>query len=60
MALMPGTAQAYAADWRAFCHWCQGRHLAALPAQPSTVAAYLVDLSVTRKLATITRHLTSA
>ena len=35
------TVRLYAADWNAFLAWCKGEDLAALPAAPATVAAYL-------------------
>ena len=35
------TVRLYAADWNAFLAWCKGEDLAALPAVPATVAAYL-------------------
>ncbi len=39
------TRTAYAADWRRFCDWCQGRNAPALPANPALVAVYLSVLS---------------
>ena len=35
------TVRLYAADWNAFLAWCKGEDLAALPAAPATVAAFL-------------------
>src|SRR5208282_1207867 len=35
------TLRLYAADWAAFENWCRGRALAALSADPATVAAFL-------------------
>src|SRR5271157_2610782 len=35
------TLRLYAADWAAFEDWCRGRALATLPADPTTVAAFL-------------------
>ena len=35
------TVRLYAADWNAFLDWCKGEGLAALPAAPATVAAFL-------------------
>src|SRR5690349_7379536 len=37
----PSTRRAYAADWRRFTAWCSGHGLAALPASPGAVAAFL-------------------
>lgn len=39
------TRRLYAADWGAFVAWCRRNHQAALPATPSSVAAYLNSLS---------------
>jgi hypothetical protein len=44
----PETARLYAADWRAFAAWCAGRNLAALPAAPATVEAFLTEAAATR------------
>jgi hypothetical protein len=38
----PETTRLYTADWTAFAAWCAGAGLAALPAAPATVAAFLV------------------
>jgi len=35
------TVRLYAADWNAFLAWCKSEDLAALPAAPATVVAYL-------------------
>lgn len=53
------TRRAYAADWAHFSTWCQQQGLASLPADVATVAAYLLDLAATMKIATIERRLTS-
>ncbi|MBE3206601.1 tyrosine-type recombinase/integrase [Frankia sp. CH37] len=37
------TWRAYDADWRHFRAWCDREGLAALPAAPTTIAAYLAD-----------------
>jgi hypothetical protein len=37
----PEAARLYAADWQCFVAWCQAAGLAALPAAPATVAAFL-------------------
>ncbi|NPD70040.1 hypothetical protein HN018_24705 (plasmid) [Lichenicola cladoniae] len=39
------TRRLYAADWGAFVAWCRQEHQTALPATPSSVAAYLSSLS---------------
>ncbi len=39
----PATVRAYTSAWRAFGAWCRDRGLAALPAAPATLAAYLAD-----------------
>jgi site-specific recombinase XerD len=44
----PETARLYAADWKGFTTWCEGRGLAALPAAPATVAAFLTEAAATR------------
>jgi site-specific recombinase XerD len=51
------TRRAYGSDWRIFGEWCQSRGLAALPAAPEAVAAFLnaeADRGV--KPSTITRR----
>ncbi|MBS5905218.1 MAG: hypothetical protein KIC89_21385, partial [Acetobacteraceae bacterium] len=47
-ALADNTRRAYAADWADFAAWCATGGVAALPAQPVVVAAYLASLA--RKL----------
>lgn len=37
------TRATYSRHWRRFCSWCEANLLAALPAAPETVAAYLYD-----------------
>src|SRR5438128_978734 len=37
------TLRGYQSDWRDFCAWCEVRNLAALPATPETVAAYIAE-----------------
>jgi len=39
------TIAAYRSDWAHFSDWCLGLGLAPLPAEPTTVAAYLADLA---------------
>jgi site-specific recombinase XerD len=55
----PRTWAAYRSDWRQFAPWCEARGLDALPASPSTVAAYLADRAGTLKVATLQRHLSA-
>ena len=55
----PNTRRAYAADVRAFKAWCQPRRLRPLPAEPETVAAYLVAHAPTLKVATLMRRLSA-
>lgn len=55
----PNTRRAYASAWGSFSRWCEGHGLAALPAEPGTVALYLTDLSDSgRKVATVSLHAT--
>ena len=52
------TRRAYAADWAAFQAWCAARGVAALPADPATVAAYLAGMAdAGRKVSSIERAL---
>jgi site-specific recombinase XerD len=53
------TVKAYRSDWRAFVAWCDQHAATALPAAPTTVAAYLADHAGTLKAATLRRRLTS-
>ena len=56
-ALSPATLAAYAADWADFDARCQSRGVPALPAAPTTVAAYLAALATTHAGATLRRRL---
>ncbi|TDH62297.1 integrase [Dankookia rubra] len=56
-ALAPATLTAYAADWADFEAWCRSRGVSALPAAPTTVAAYLAALATTHAGATLRRRL---
>jgi integrase len=59
-ATAPGTRHGYRRDWRSFSAWCDGRALVAMPAAPTTVACYLVDLAQQgRKVATLERRLSA-
>ncbi len=50
------TRRLYAADWAAFAAWCRAACLAALPALPATVAAYLGSMSATLKPGALARR----
>lgn len=51
------TKKAYAGDWAHFTAWCSQHRCQFLPAEPPTVAAYIADLALTMKPATIQRRL---
>lgn len=51
--------RAYTADWRIFQQWCANRGLAALPAAPETVALYLADEALRRRVSTLQRRLSA-
>jgi hypothetical protein len=54
------TRRAYKSDWKAFSTWCSTNSLAALPAEPATVALYLTALAGKgRKAATTSRRVIS-
>jgi len=44
-AMAENTGVAYRSDWRQFTRWARLRELAALPASPETVAAYLASMA---------------
>jgi hypothetical protein len=50
------TQRLYAADWRAFEDWCQQRSLAALAADPTTVAIFLTECSATLSAGALSRR----
>jgi integrase len=50
------TARAYLADWHDFAGWCIARGHRSLPATPSTVASYLIELAAGRSDATVHRR----
>lgn len=51
------TRAAYVSAFRAFATWCEPRGAAIMPAEPTTVAAYLADMADRgRKAATIDLH----
>jgi site-specific recombinase XerD len=54
------TKRAYRSDWKSFETWCIGNSVAALPAAPEVVAAYVTHLAeVGRKTSSIDRALVS-
>lgn len=59
LAQAPATTRAYRLDWTHFTDWCARMNLAALPAAPGTVAAYLVAHADVLKISTLTRRLSS-
>ena len=46
----PATRRAYAGAWKRFCDWTRGEGLRSLPADPLTVAAYLVQRAADGRL----------
>jgi len=55
--LSDSTRRGYARDLAAFRVWCRARAVTALPAEPQTLAAYLANLALTDRPATIGRKL---
>lgn len=53
----PSTRQSYERDWRHFTFWCQTYSLAALPAEPETVALYLAASAQVLKIATLAKRM---
>jgi hypothetical protein len=53
----PATERAYGSDWRDFAAWCDRAGQLALPAEPTTVGAYLTDRASPLKVATLNRRL---
>ncbi len=53
------TLKAYRIDWADFEAWCAGQQLAALPATPDTVAAYIAAQAGSHKASTIQHRLSS-
>jgi site-specific recombinase XerD len=51
------TLRGYQSDWRAFCVWCEGHCITALPATPETVAAYIAQCADHLKVGSIQRRL---
>ena len=50
------TLRLYAADWRAFEDWCREQSLVPLPAEATTVAAFLTQGAKTLSAGTLTRR----
>lgn len=42
----PETRRLYRGDWARFCRWCRAQGVAALPASPQAVTAYLAEAAV--------------
>lgn len=55
-AMPENTLRSYRADWRSFDRWCQRRKLRPLPAEPSSVCAYLAAQARTLKTSTLRRR----
>jgi integrase len=53
------TLRGYESDWRDFCGWCEARNVAALPANPETVASYIADCATRLKVGSVQRRLNS-
>ena len=53
----PATERAYRSDWADFSQWCEATGLAALPAAPPTIGAYLTDRAGVLKVATLERRI---
>ena len=55
--LSESTRRGYARDRAAFQAWCRARSIFAIPAEPQTLAAYLANLALTDRPATIGKKL---
>jgi integrase len=53
------TWKAYANDWAVWEAWAVAHGMSALPARPDEVAAFLSDMSASRKITTLRRYLVS-
>lgn len=51
------TRKAYRNAWKDFDLWCVTKGLISLPAQPATIAAYLIDKAQSLKIATLEQRL---
>jgi hypothetical protein len=47
-AAAPATLRAYKADWQHFSRWCAAKGFMPVPAEPTTVGAYLASLAACR------------
>ena len=52
----PATESAYASDWADFSAWCNSAERLALPADPTTIGAYLSDRSGILKVSTLNQR----
>ena len=57
--LRPNTRKANAADWCVWAAWCTHHGVSPMPATSETVAAFLADVSQSRKLSTVRRYLST-
>src|SRR5262245_33048379 len=53
----PATERAYRSDWADFTGRCELAGLIALPAEPTTIGAYLSDRADSLKVATLNRRI---
>jgi hypothetical protein len=53
------TWRAYGSDWRVWEAWAAANGATAMPADPEQVAAFLSDMTTSRKLSTMRRYLAS-
>jgi len=51
------TLHGYQSDWRAFCGWCEGQNVPALPASPEAIASYVAECAGRLKVGSIQRKL---
>jgi integrase len=58
-ATAPATLRAYKADWTHFAEWCAAHGFTPVPAEPTTVGAYLASLAKTHAPATVRRRLSA-
>lgn len=55
----PNTWKSYTSDWKVWTLWAERNGAQAMPADPEAVAAFLSDMSVSRKRSTLQRYLSS-
>ena len=58
-ATAPATLRAYKADWTHFAQWCTAHGFVPVPAEPTTVGAYLASLAESHAPTTIRRRLSA-